>query len=256
MKKKKIIVFISTVICLTLYSLLFYFYVGNKDKVNLKNDVVTETTTDTMTVDKIISFIDEYKINYLDTFNIFFSDSDEINNQIKLKFVYYSIKETANFSLGVSYTRFESYLKCVFGDNTSLKNEDLLYDNAEKSIYLKYDATNETYIYNEENSNDLNDMYYSRYNYIVSYKNNAGTYRLKVNKFFLKDNKVYSSYGDLISDVNVLFEIPTNVDKKDDYIKEYVNDNYDILKQKFVEYEYIFVKENSSLILKEFEKTN
>lgn len=256
MKKKKIMIFISTIICMITYGLLFYFYVENKDKVNFENDVVSETTTDTMTVDKIINFIDEYNINYLDTFNIFFSDSDEISNQIKLKFVYYSIKETANFSLGVSYTRFDSYLKCVFGDNMSFENEDILYDNAEKSIYLRYDATNETYIYNEENSKDLNEMYYSRYNYIVSYKNNDGKYKLKVNKFFLKDNKVYSSYGDLVSNVNVLFEIPDNIEEKDNYIKEYVNDNYDILKQKFVEYEYIFIKENSSLILKEFEKTN
>jgi len=256
MKKKKIIIFISTIVCLALYSLLFYFYVEDKDKVNLKNDVVSETTTDTMTVDKIINFIDEYNINYLDTFNIFFSTSDEINNQAKLKFVYYSIKETANFSLGVSYTRFDSYLKCVFGDNISFKNEDILYDNIEKSIYLRYDATNETYIYASENSEDLGGIYYSRYNYIVSYKNNDGKYTLTVNKFFLKDNKVYSSYGDLISDVNILFEIPANIEGTDEYIKEYVNDNYDILKQKFVEYKYIFIKENSSLILKEFEKTN
>ncbi len=256
MKKKKIIIFICTIICLTFYSILFYFYVEDRNKVSLNNDVVSETTTDTITVDKIINFIEEYNVDYLDTFNIFFSDSDEINNQTKLKFVYYSIKETANFSLGVSYTRFDSYLKCVFGDDISFKNEDILYDNAEKSIYLKYDAANETYIYNEENSEDLGEMYYSRYNYIVSYKNNDGTYKLTVNKFFLKDNKVYSSYGDLISDVNILFEIPANTEDKDDYIKEYVNDNYDTLKQIFVEYKYIFVKENSSLILKEFEKTN
>lgn len=256
MKKKKIIIFIFTILCISFYGLLFYFYIEDRDKVNLKNDVVSETTTDTITVDKIIDYIDEYNINYLDTFNIFFSNSDEINNQIKLRFVYYSIKDTANFSLGVSYTRFDSYLKCVFGDNISFKNEDILYDNAEKSIYLKYNATNETYIYNEESNKNLGEMYYSRYNYIVSYKNNNGTYKLKVNKFFLKDNKVYSSYGDLISNVNILFEIPSNIEDKDYYIKEYVIDNYDTLKQKFVEYNYVFIKENSSLILKEFKKTN
>lgn len=256
MKKKKIIVLIFTTIFLCFYCLLFYFYVEDKDKVNLKNDVVSETTADTMTVDKVINFIDEYNINYLDTFNIFFSNSDEISNQIKLKFVYYSIRENANFSLGVSYTRFDSYMKCVFGDDISFKNEDILYENAEKSIYLKYNVTNETYIYNDENSKVLGDMYYSRYNYIVSYKNNNGKYKLIVNKFFLKDNKVYSSYGDLISNVNILFEIPSNIEDKDNYIKEYVNENYDALKQKFVEYEYVFIKENSSLILKQFEKTN
>jgi len=254
MKKKKIIIFTFTIICILLYCLLFYFYVEDRDKVNLKNDVVSETTADTLTVDKIIDYIDEYKINYLDTFNIFFSNSDEISNQIKLKFVYYSIKENADFSLGVSYTRFDSYLKCVFGDTMSFKNENILYDNAEKSIYLKYNVTNETYIYNEESNITLGEMYYSRYNYIVSYKNNKGKYKLQVNKFFLKDNKVYSSYGDLINNVNILFEIPANIEDKDVYIKDYVNDNYDVLKQKFVEYEYSFIKENSSLILKEFEK--
>ncbi len=256
MKKKKIIVFIFIIICVIVYSSLFYSYTEDRDKVTLKGDIISETTTDTVTVDKIIAFMDEYNINYLDNFNVFFSNSDKISNQIKLKFVYYLLKENANFSLGVSYTRFDSYLKCVFGDTISFKNEDILYDNTEKSIYLKYDDTNETYIYNDEKNINLGEMYYSKYNYIVSYKNKDGKYKLTVNKFFLKDNKVYSSYGDLISNVNILFEIPSNIEKTDQYIKEYVNNNYDQLKQKFVKYEYVFVKENSSLILKEFEKVN
>lgn len=253
MFKKKIFVLLTIVVLAIIYSGLFYYYVKEDEEDSQNTKTITKTTTDTVTLDKITNFMDEYNINYLDAFNSTFKNSNDIINQIKLKYVYYAIKENANFSLGVSYTRFNSYLKSVFGKNIILKNEDILYDNTEKSIYLKYDASNETYIYATASDN-LGDIYYSRYNYIVSYKNSDGNYKLAVNKFFVKGNKVYPTYGDLINDINVLFEIPVELDDMDTYIKNYVNQNYSTLKSKLTKYTYIFTKENSSLILKELEK--
>ncbi len=254
--KNKIIVLICILVFIIFYFLLFHFYVSNIDKVSLNSGVVSEISTDNVTVDKVISFMDEYDINYLDSFNTFFSDSDSLSNQVKLKFVYYAIKENANFSLGVSYTRFDSYLKAVFGENILFKNENILYDNVDKSIFLKYDSTNETYMFADENKKEFDSIYYSKYNYIAGYKNKDSKYELTVNKFFLKDNYVYSSYGDLSNNVNILFEIPSSILDKESYIKDFVNENYSSLKKKNSEYEYIFIKENGSLILKQLKKIN
>ena len=254
--KKKILVLICIFVFIILYFSLFHLYISNIDDVSIKKDIVSDISTDTVTVDKVISFMEEYDINYLDTFNIFFSNSDILSNQVKLKFVYYAIKENANFSLGVSYTRFDSYLKAVFGEKVLFKNEDILYDNAEKDLFVKYDATNETYMFADESKKEFESLYYSRYNYIVGYKNKDGKYELTVNKFFLKDNNVYSSYGDLTNNINILFEIPTSILDKDSYIKDYVNENYDTLKKKISQYEYIFIKENGSLLLKQLKKIN
>ena len=246
MKYRKHIILLSIIILLLLYMSLITIYFKSKKEIN--NVININTNSQEITVDKIINFINDNKIDYLDSYILNFTNSSKIDNQVKLKYVYYAIKDTANFSYGVSRTRFDSYLKGVFGNSVKYKNEDIILTNK----IIKYDYINESYIYNENNFDE--DIYYSRYNYILDFKITKNTYSLKVSKYFYKDNKVYSSYGDLISEINDLFLVPNDVINIDEYIKNYVNSNHETLSDNSSIYEYIFNKENGSLVLKEYKK--
>lgn len=254
MLKKKILIILAIAIFTILYIFLFRIYIKENNQDTDTSSNIKTVQTDTVTLDKVINFIDEYDINYLDAFGVTFTNSNNIINQVKLKYVYYAIKENADFTSGVSYTRFGNYLKAVFGSKITFKNEDILSNTEDQKIFIKYNIDNEAYLYSDLNDTDLGTIYYSRYNYIVSYKNSNGIYKLIVNKFFLKNDKVYPSLGDLNNDINVLFTIPSNTANKDDYIKNYVDVNYSSLKSKMIKYTYTFVKQNSALILKKLEK--
>lgn len=249
MKNKKIIA-IAIVLLSLAYICLFNYYirfygsdVNTQLKINIPNTNVT--------VDKALNFIREYKIDYLDNINNSFTVKD-ISNQNKLRYVYLAIKNDVDFTNGVSYTKFNNYLQDVFGNDVTIKNEDVL--NNKKDILLVYNDVNEVYKYNDIILSY--DFMYSIYDHVVDFTIDDNQYVLTVNKIFMVDNMVFASIDDAKNRKNILFNIDHDQDDVHTYIKDYIVKNYSSIKDQLYIFKYHFTKEKGKLILFKYEKIN
>lgn len=245
MKNKETILIVISLLC-CLYLGLFIYYIDTKE-IKPKKKPNNYIQDNMMTIDKVLKFIKDNKIYYLDNINKTFT-SEEITNQNKLRYAYLVLKDEVNFNNGVSITRFNSLIQSTFGESTIIKNENIV--NNDKEILIDYDDINEVYKY--RNDNVIYEYMYSYYDHVVDFKINDNTYILTVNKFFVKDNKVYGNIDDLKIDKNILFM--TQNEDINSYIKQYVIENYDTLKDKLSTYKYNFSKEKGNLFLKKYEK--
>lgn len=245
MKNRQIVVLVIMILSV-LYTGLFVYYI-NDNEVKQNSKIKKNVPDNTMTVDKVLNFINNNKVDYLDNINKSFT-SEDITNQNKLRYAYYSLKDEVDFNSGVSYTKFEAYIKNVFGNNVIIKNENII--NNEKKVLLQYDATNEVYKYVNEMS-EYNFMY-SYYNYVVDFKTEGEKYILSVNKFFAINGEVYASIDDANARKNMVFIVDSN--NINESIKKYVTTNYEKIENQLYEYRYTFEKENGALILKKYEK--
>lgn len=224
-----------------------YLIILNEKSKNNYKPTNNVNINEVVSLDKVLKYIIDNKLDNLDLLNITFTNIDDVSNQNKLKLAFYYYKDDVDFNVGVSYTKLNNYIYNVFGEKVKIKSENIL--NFDKTI-VKYDKINEIYI-REDTNNKIKDVYFSSYNYVINFENKNNEHILLINKFYEKDNKVYSSYGDLINDIDVIFEIPI-LEDKNTYIKNYVNSNYDKIKD-LDSYKYTFIKERSALVLKSYE---
>lgn len=239
MKNKRTIV-LSIIIFLSItYIVLFSFYI-RKYKMNDKGSSNATSINKLVTVDKVLKFINNYKIDYLDNINDSFTISS-LTNQEKLQYLYLLMSPDVDFTSGVSAAKLEKKLTEVFGITDNLIHEDLMY---EGKLILSYDENKKVYILNQDENYNLN---YSIYNHVISYEFVKDSYMLKVNKFFVDGNKVYASIDDKENN-KVLFEVPFGSDGEE-YIKNYVINNYESIKDFLHEYDYIFARDQGNLIL-------
>lgn len=246
--KNKTIIAVAIIILSLTYVCLFYYYIRFYSSDN-NTQIKTNIPNTNVTVDKVLNFIREYKINYLDNINNSFTSKD-ISNQSKLRYVYSAIKNDVDFTNGVSYTKFNSYLQNVFGNDITIKNEDIL--NNKKDVLLFYDDVNEVYKYN--NVIMPYDFIYSIYDHVVDFTIDDNQFILTVNKIFMVDNMVFASVDDAKNMEHVLFNIDYNHDDIYAYIKEYIVKNYSSIKEQLYTYKYYFTKEKGKLILYKYEK--
>ena len=247
MKIKRILVLVLSITVAILYVLLLNDYLEYEKPV-FSTEKKEEKPNDSITVDKVLNFINDYELNNLDFYNIQFNEAQKLTNQEKIMMSYLALEDEIDFSKGVSYTKLATYLRTVFGKTLTLENEDLMYKDDK---ILRYDDETDTYTLI---SNKELELYLSKYNYIFDFKNVNSEYILTVNKFFEKEGRVYVSFGDLQNDMNMLFEIPKDEENKITYIKNYVNSNYEDIIEDLSVYTYVFAKEDGSLVLKSYKK--
>lgn len=247
MKIKRILVLVLSITVAILYVLLLNDYLEYEKPV-FSTEKKEEKPNDSITVDKVLNFINDYELNNLDFYNIQFNEAQKLTNQEKIMMSYLALEDEIDFSKGVSYTKLATYLRTVFGKTLTLENEDLMYKDDK---ILRYDDETDTYTLI---SNEELELYLSKYNYIFDFKNVNSEYILTVNKFFEKEGRVYVSFGDLQNDMNMLFEIPKDEENKITYIKNYVNSNYEEIIEDLSVYTYVFAKEDGSLVLKSYKK--
>lgn len=247
MKIKRILVLVLSITVAISYVLLLNDYLEYEKPV-FSTEKKEEKPNDSITVDKVLNFINDYELNNLDFYNIQFNEAQKLTNQEKIMMSYLALEDEIDFSKGVSYTKLATYLRTVFGKTLTLENEDLMYKDDK---ILRYDDETDTYTLI---SNKELELYLSKYNYIFDFKNVNSEYILTVNKFFEKEGRVYVSFGDLQNDMNMLFEIPKDEENKITYIKNYVNSNYEDIIEDLSVYTYVFAKEDGSLVLKSYKK--
>ena len=247
MKIKRILVLLLSITVAISYVLLLNDYLEYEKPV-FSTEKKEEKPNDSITVDKVLNFINDYELNNLDFYNIQFNEAQKLTNQEKIMMSYLALEDEIDFSKGVSYTKLATYLRTVFGKTLTLENEDLMYKDDK---ILRYDDETDTYTLI---SNKELELYLSKYNYIFDFKNVNSEYILTVNKFFEKEGRVYVSFGDLQNDMNMLFEIPKDEENKVTYIKNYVNSNYEDIIEDLSVYTYVFTKEDGSLVLKSYKK--
>ena len=247
MKIKRILVLLLSITVAILYVLLLNDYLEYEKPV-FSTEKKEEKPNDSITVDKVLNFINDYELNNLYFYNIQFNEAQKLTNQEKIMMSYLALEDEIDFSKGVSYTKLATYLRTVFGKTLTLENEDLMYKDDK---ILRYDDETDTYTLI---SNKELELYLSKYNYIFDFKNVNSEYILTVNKFFEKEGRVYVSFGDLQNDMNMLFEIPKDEENKVTYIKNYVNSNYEDIIEDLSVYTYVFTKEDGSLVLKSYKK--
>lgn len=241
MNNKKIIMLGIAFLAIA-YLVLFTKYI-----IDLKPKVKDKTgynNYNNITIDKILKFMDENKIDYLDNINSSFTNED-ISNQNKLRFAYLALRNDIDFTKGVSYTKLETFIKNVFGAHASIKNENVLTNS--KDVLLLFDKTND--IYRVEVINYNYDNIYSFYNHVIDYKIEKDRFYLIVNKFFIVNNQVYGSIDDYKVSKNILL-YSNSIDE----IKNYVLDNYKKIKNKLYTYVYEFTIENNSIVLLKYKK--
>ncbi|MEG0578142.1 MAG: hypothetical protein RR500_09850, partial [Bacilli bacterium] len=192
----KIKIIILSITLLTIYILVFNYYLEKQNPKTL-NPIINNI--DTMNSKKIESFMYDNQIENFDYYNSFFTDSTKLSNQIKLSVIYSSLKSTANFNIGVSSNRFNTFAKIIFGEKETIKNEDILSTDENKKIMVFYDKTNDVYI----KSND-----YLEQNDNIKIVNHQLDFQIIKDKYILKQHKsfvleknnifyVYNSLGDL-----------------------------------------------------------
>lgn len=247
MKTKRIILSLLALLLIIMYVIIFNYYYMNNDKTSSKKRI-QQNIEDVLTIDKVLSFIINNNVDNLDMVKVTFTNYNEISNNDLLKIAFYSNYNELDFNIGVSYTKINSYINIVLGDNINVRNEDIIIND---KLSVKYDDSNEVYIY-EKNDLSSIDIPNVIYRHVIEFTSKNGNHILKINKLYEKNNYVYSTYNDYTNEKNPLFSIPNNI-KKDEYIKEYVENNYELLKPNLHIFSYTFIKEKSSLILKSYQ---
>lgn len=238
MNRRVLIIFLILVLSF-IYSAIFINYyksINNVNKsLNIKNDI--------MTIDKIYNFISETSLDKIEYLKFDFNDIKEINNQSKLNLAFYHLNKNLDFKKGVSSKLFEEYLTKVFGPNVTVKHETIKLTSNDNEI--KYDNKNDIYISNKDIIEDEINVYNKLINF--DYKNNK--YYLEQYKFYINDNNVFKSYGDYVSNVDILMTV-----KNTDNLENEINKNISKFEKDLYIYTYVFSKKNGNIILEKYYK--
>ena len=237
--KTRIKLLIGIIIILVLYFILFSYYVK---KYRTEERKPIEAIPDLVTVDKILNFIADNKIVYLDSLNTSFTNKN-INSEELLKYAYYVLVETEDFKKGVETSKIDKVIKDAFGSKIKYKYVDV---NFNKKSQLKYLKDDDKYVLEGDNIKPI----ISTYDYVINYESRLGKYILTVNKIFIKDNKAYATINDLNKNTNSLFDVKTAD------LHDYMQENHDSLKKYLEEYEYTFTKENGNIVILKYQIKN
>jgi len=226
-----IIIFIS-IICLTCILFLKTKQMENKDKI----------TTD------LLNWIEEKQLNIFDQYgtNIDFRKIDE---QKKLEYAYWHLKNNHNFTEGVSKNVFESLFLEVFGNN-EINHQNIKcfcgYD------WLVYDEEKGIYHFSElhPGHGGPSFAYGANYNKFVSLTIDNNKYRLTVSKLFISLlNETYSSYP--LDEKYHLFK--GNMEDTSEEVVNHFEENYQEYSDKMIEYVYTFEYKDGKYILINYE---
>ena len=237
--KTRIKLLIGIIIILVLYFILFSYYVK---KYRTEERKPIEAIPDLVTVDKILNFIADNKIVYLDSLNTSLTNKN-INSEELLKYAYYVLVETEDFKNGVETSKLDKVIKDAFGSKIKYKYVDI---NFNKKSQLKYLKDDDKYVLEGDNIKPI----ISAYDYVINYESRLGKYILTVNKIFIKDNKAYATVNDLNKTANSIFDVKTSD------LHDYLQENHDSLNKYLEEYEYTFTKENGNIVILKYQIKN
>lgn len=239
---KKILIPLVIIILSYIYFVIFMsFYKTNNtiSTLNIKNE--------TLTIDKIYNFVSENHIEEINLLKFDFKKLNDINNQSKLNLAFYHLNNKLDFKKGVGSKIIEEYLQKVFGPKISVNHEDIILLKSEDKV--KYDKDNDIYIINKK----IDNPYITIYDKLVSFDFVNNKYYLQQYKFYIKEcgkkYNIYASYGDYMSDINVILEI-NNIDE----LETEINNNIELIKEQLYLYTYVFQKKDGDIILEKFYK--
>ncbi len=245
-KKHSFVLLIVLLFLVVIYSITYGKYNSLVNKHNNSGNLIRKSSSGNieLSVDKALNYVNEYKLDYLDILKITFDDVKTLTNQDKLKLAYYYNKSQYDLTSGISSSKYNEYLTNLFG-KISVSNEDVI-DN--KITLLKYNSDSDTYRFLSSSNKDES---LSTYISVISFNYSGKLYTLKVNKFYVKDSNVYSSYEDYLNNKNVLFSIP-NDEEIVNYIKNRIIIDYDTFSDKLYTYIYNFSTTKTSIFLKSY----
>lgn len=236
MNKKVVLLLIF--VLLNVYIYLFSYFLKSLNE-KPKNNLINHASIDIKITD-IENFIDSNHLDYLDSINGYFNNSKDLSNDIKLKYSYLSLSNELDFAKGVSSKVIKNYINKIFGNNGEFINNDFKINN----INVIYNKNNDIYLTNSVYSKD-----YIIYKYKKKYKSNKDKASITYYKLFIKNYKVYSTFGDMTNDINVLYELD-----KEDNLEKFLDNKINEESSKFSTYTYSFLKENGNLFLNRYKK--
>lgn len=238
------------------------FTIGcDKEKKVYNNDNSIDNNVDNVDISKkILDIIDNELGMYLKYSNI-----NDITNQDKLIYIYNEY--VSDYGEEFDLKEFPaSSLQKYFTDSSIIdlgyKNENIYcssYYGDKDHILWNYDEIADKYILNESHSAH-DEVSYVLADKVVEYKNNNNRYTIFLNYLFgdTADDEnsidLYGSYTDFVSKNNKIATISRDSNKISfsTLALNYLNNNYDNIKDKLDYYEYTFVYSNNKIKLVDF----
>ena len=238
------------------------FTIGcDKEKKVYNNDNSIDNNVDNVDISKkILDIIDNELGMYLKYSNI-----NDITNQDKLIYIYNEY--VSDYGEEFDLKEFPaSSLQKYFTDSSIIdlgyKNENIYcssYYGDKDHILWNYDEIGDKYILNESHSAH-DEVSYVLADKVVEYKNNNNRYTIFLNYLFgdTADDEnsidLYGSYTDFVSKNNKIATISRDSNKISfsTLALNYLNNNYDNIKDKLDYYEYTFVYSNNKIKLVDF----
>lgn len=235
-----------------------------KNNSNDDNNSVSSTNDNKMVeiaVERFLNIIDDELSIYLG-----YDSIDDIKNQDKLRLIY--DKYVSSYGDDFDLAEFPAAdLQKYFTDSSIIdfgyKNEDI-YCNGHygdsKYILWNYIKEEDKYVLNKEHIEDVlltNNVMARK---VIEYKNSNNRYTIKINYLFgyyvADENSVYlyGSYYDFMNKNDVIVSLGRDTDQVDfnNLALNYLNNNYDNIKDRLASYEYVFTYSNNKIKLVDF----
>ena len=255
-KRNNTIIVITVAIFLLLVSALIYnFYFkdyGEYNKGEEKKESLYVNIDDENIINELLNTID---VNNLKDIAAFEKNIDNINvlEPIeKINIAYNVIKKDEQNEIDV--LELDNYFKNAFKTTIYWDKSDIYCSNGE--VLYKFDMSTNKYYYNVEhnceNHNEINAIYKN----VVSAKKKNDTYIITVNFMWnnsIQPDTIYKSYKDALNQKDVLLVIPSeDGNPSNEDINNFINSNYDDIKDKLHKYTYVFEKVDDNYLLVSF----
>lgn len=249
---------------IVLLLILFIFSGCNSDVVGNKiDDVVgnksSESVSDYVIKNMISDIIDDELYMYIK-----YDSVSDITNQDKLWLIYNMYKDSS------SSNSFDASLLQEKFTNSSLidlgyKNDNIYYEDSDElldeNIYVYYNVESNRYEYNDLFDNSIKREVVGAVKMIDNFYKENNRYIVKVKYLFVHDKNnmsfpmdVYGKWSDAKDGINKIETIDVK-DVSSDYLKDvfnYLNSNYNDIKDKLDTYTYIFTYNNNKIKLVDF----
>lgn len=254
-KNNTIIVLSVAIFLLVVSGLIYNFYFKDYGEYNKKDNIKESLYIDITDESILNDILNTIKNNNLKDVAAFERNIDNINvlEPIeKINIAYNSIKKDDTNEIDV--LEIDNYFENAFKTTIYWDKSDIYCTNGEV-VYI-YDISNNKYIYNAEHNCEKHNYVSPIYTKFIKAKKKNDMYVVTVS--FIWNNSeyldtMYSNYNDALNQNNPLFVIPSEDGNiTEETINNFINSNYDNVKDKLHTYTYVFEKIDDKYLLDSF----
>lgn len=255
-KSNIVIVMVVALLFLLISGVVYYFFFSdylenNKEE---KKDSLYVEITDENIIKELQDIIESNNLYILAEMEKDVDNMNSLELSYKLMMAFPTINNDKKIN-EVTTGEIDDYFKNTFETTMYWDNKDV-YCSCGKVLY-KYDLENNKYIYSIEHESHDEIRVVPYYSKVLEAKKKNDIYVIKMSYIWDKldssddvVNKGFASFSDAYNEKNKLFEI-----EDDTFADDFINQNYETVKNNLHEYTYVFDKKDDKYLLVNFDYT-